>query len=131
VWWIGRLVSSASWTARRNADNSEVVLGGDNGLRGHPSGAFSKLGGSVMRATVEARTLPLVIASVHVGGVAFYDAGSVYTRLGDAEFHHGAGIGLRVLFPQFNYDPFRLDFGVPLDGDGFTVLLSYSSRQAI
>jgi hypothetical protein len=35
------------------------------------------------------------------------------------------------LFPQFNQTPFRLDLGVPLDEEGFSVLLSYGSEQAI
>jgi len=66
-----------------------------------------------------------------VGGVLFYDAGSVYGALGDARMHHDVGAGLRVLFPQFNLSPFRADFGVPLDSKGFAVTVSYGSAQAV
>jgi hypothetical protein len=128
---VGRMVASAGWTARRRAGTAEVVLGGDNGLRGYPSGEFGVSGGSVIQGTAEYRTLPLVIATVHLGAVLFYDVGSVYAALDRAAFHHGAGAGIRLLFPQVNRDPFRLDFGVPLDTGGFRVLLSYSSSQAI
>jgi hypothetical protein len=131
VWLVGRLVARASWTGRRNdSSNAQVVLGGDNGLRGHASGRFRVIGGSAMLGNVEARSLPLDILSVHVGAVLFYDVGSVYAKLREATFHHGAGAGLRVLFPQVNRSVFRFDFGVPLDESGFAVLLSYGSEQA-
>jgi hypothetical protein len=72
-----------------------------------------------------------VVEALHLGGVIFYDAGSVYTDLDKIELHHSAGAGVRLLFPQFNPTPFRLDFGVPLDQEGFTVVLSYGSDQAV
>jgi hypothetical protein len=129
---LGRIVAYADWSARRNdTSRTQVTLGGDNGLRGYPAGAFRVTGGSRLRANLEYRTLPLVISSVHLGGVLFYDLGTVYESLPSAKFHQGVGAGLRVLFSQFNPRPFCIDFGVPLDQHGFTVLLSYSSEQPI
>jgi hypothetical protein len=131
AWIAGRLVAYTSWAGRRrDSGNGAVSLGGDNGLRGYASGQFLAIGGEVLRGNLEYRTLPLVFASIHVGGVAFYDFGSVYTSLRTAELHHSVGLGLRVLFPQINRTPFGVDFGVPLEG-GFGVLLSYGSEQAV
>jgi hypothetical protein len=38
---------------------------------------------------------------------------------------------MRVLFPQLNRMPFRIDVGFPLDEGGFAVELSYGSDQAV
>lgn len=131
-WLLGRLVAAAGWTARRrDTSNGQVVLGGDNGLRGYASGRFRVIGGSAVTGNVEYRTLPLDIWSVQLGGVAFYDVGSVYQALRSAAVHHAAGLGLRLLFPQVNRDVFRFDFGVPLDETGFAILFSYGTAQMI
>jgi outer membrane translocation and assembly module TamA len=131
-WFAGRLVLYAGWTGRRqDTSATRVVLGGDNGLRGYDAGTFRVVGGSRLRTNVEYRTLPLVIESVHLGGVLFYDGGSVYAAVDEIEWQHAAGAGLRLLFPQLNHTPFRLDFGVPLDEGGFSVVVSYGSEQAI
>ncbi len=132
LWLAGRLVAYASWSGRRHdTAQSQVTLGADNGLRGYQVGAFRVVGGNRLRANLEYRTLPLVFESVHIGAVAFYDAGSVYGALADARLHHDLGVGLRVLFPQFNHTPFRADFGLPLDRNGFALLVSYGSDQAV
>jgi outer membrane protein assembly factor BamA len=47
--------------------------------------------------------------------VLFYDAGSAFERR--PSMVHSVGVGLRVLFPQFNVFPFRLDFGYVLNDD--------------
>ena len=46
---------------------------------------------------------------MHLGGVLFYDAGSAFDQ--SPSFVHTVGVGVRLLFPQFNTFPFRLDFG--------------------
>lgn len=131
-WFLGRFVAAAGWTARRrDTSNGQVVLGGDNGLRGYASGRFRVIGGSAVTGNVEYRSLPLDISSVQLGGVAFYDIGSVYETLRTAEVHHDVGLGLRILFPQVNRDVFRFDFGVPLDERGFAILFSYGTAQMI
>ena len=71
-----------------------------------------------------------MVEFVHVGGVLFYDVGTVYQELAQAELRHNVGIGLRALFPQFNRYVFRLDFGVPVgDEQGFRFELSFASAQ--
>jgi hypothetical protein len=131
AWFLGRLVLYASWMGqRRDTSNTRITLGGDNGLRGYPSGAFTVVGGSRLRGNLEYRTLPLVIESVHIGAVAFYDAGSVYASLKHVPFHQSVGAGLRLLIPQFNRTPFCVDFGFPLEG-GFSVLATYGTEQPV
>jgi hypothetical protein len=129
---FGRLIGRIDWAGRRNdTEHTQVTLGGDNGLRGYASGEFRVFGGNRLRGNLEYRSLPLVLESVHVGAVVFYDVGSVYSALAQAHFDQSIGAGLRVLFPQLNSTPFRLDLGVPLTGGGFAVGFSYGSDQAI
>jgi hypothetical protein len=129
---IGRFVGLVNWTGRRHdSSQTQATLGGDNGLRGYEAGRWRAIGGSTLRANFEYRTLPLVLESVHVGGVLFYDAGSAYNALATAQFHHALGVGLRLLLPQFNLSPFRADLGFPLDQKGFALLVSYGTEQAV
>ncbi|MDH5670762.1 MAG: BamA/TamA family outer membrane protein [Myxococcales bacterium] len=144
-WPVGRLVLKASHAARRrDTSNSVASLGGDSGLRGYPSGHFQVVGGSRTVLNLEYRTLPWRLSTVHLGGVVFFDSGSVHRRLSEFRLHHGAGLGLRLLFPQFNRGVFRLDLAVPFDRDqhsnagefflgipAFTVVLGYGSSQAV
>jgi outer membrane translocation and assembly module TamA len=76
------------------------LLGGANGLRGSRQDAYS--GKRLLLVNVEYRSAPL-----------FYDAGSAFDRLPSVV--HSVGVGLRFLFPQFNLNPFRLDFGYVLN----------------
>ena len=129
---FGRLVASAQLEARaHDSARTLVTLGGDNGLRGYPSQAFYAYGGHRARLNAELRTRPLVIASAHLGAVAFWDGGAVWSGGSAPTLHHSAGLGLRVLFPQFNRFTFRLDVAAPLDGEGFTVLATFGSLQAV
>ena len=129
---VGRLVLRAQWLAqRRDSDQGQVLLDATNGLRGvRTSSTTPVAGGSYALANVEFRSLPWVVEFVHVGGVLFYDVGTVYQELAQAELRHNVGIGLRALFPQFNRYVFRLDFGVPVgDEQGFRFELSFASAQ--
>lgn len=129
---FGRVVASAHWEGRaRDTSRRLVTLGGDNGLRGYPSQAFFGFGASRLRLNVEVRTPPLVIASAHLGLVAFWDGGAVWEAVSRFAFRQSAGLGVRLLFPQFNRFTFRLDLGVPLGGDGFSVLATFGSLQAV
>ena len=96
-----------------------VTLGGDSGLRGYKVNEFLEYGGSVIRGSAEYRSLPLELSSIHFGGVLFYDVGAVYSSIDHAQPEHSVGGGLRVLFPQFNRYPFRVDLGIPLGHQGF------------
>ncbi len=132
LWPFGRLVARAHFEGRR-ADSAAtlVTLGGDSGLRGYPSQAFYGFGACRVRFNVELRTPPLVVASGRVGAIVFWDGGAVYERLSDFALRQSAGVGLRFLFPQFNRYTFRLDVGVPFDGEGFTALVNFGSLQAV
>ncbi|WP_426745205.1 BamA/TamA family outer membrane protein [Myxococcus faecalis] len=90
-----------------------TLLGGGNGLRGAPADEYS--GKRMLLVNVEYRTAPLVIKTVHVGGVLFLDSGSAFNDRPDMVT--SVGVGLRLLFPQFNVNPFRIDFGYVLNGD--------------
>ncbi len=130
-WLLGRLVGRLSWFGQReDTSRAQVTLGGST-LRGYESGAFRVISGNSIRGNLEYRTLPVDIWSVHLGGVLFYDAGSVYASVDDVAMHHAAGLGFRLLFPQFNRSVFRFDFGVPLDDEGFRIVVGYGSSQAV
>ncbi|HYO55678.1 BamA/TamA family outer membrane protein [Archangium sp.] len=90
-----------------------LLLGGDNGLRGARPEAYS--GKRMALLNVEYRTPPLILYTVHLGGVLFYDAGSAFER--SPGFVHSVGVGLRLFFPQFNIAPFRFDFGYILNDE--------------
>ena len=130
---FGRFVFRALWDVRdHDTQKTLVSLGGDSGLRGYPAQWFNEFGASKLLFNLEYRTRPWVLSSVHVGAVLFYDAGSVYQHISELYLHQGAGVGLRVLFPQFNRYAFRIDVGTPLDEPGgYAVRLSYGSDQVI
>jgi hypothetical protein len=131
-WLWGRLVGRFFWEARRNdSQNTLVTLGGGNGLRGYPAQYLFGRGADRMLWNAEYRTRPWLLQSIHLGLVAFYDAGSVYKGLADLRVHHAIGAGVRVLFPQFNHYVFRLDVGQPIGERGLSVLLSYGSDQVV
>jgi hypothetical protein len=113
-----RLVARVTLDARRN-DTSKgyVTLGASNGLRGYESQAYREIGASRLLANVELRTMPIKWQAVQVGGVLFYDVGSVYTAIDQLKVHHAVGVGLRVLLPQLNRTPFSIDAGRYLDPD--------------
>jgi hypothetical protein len=115
----------------RNHDlfHSTLTIGGDSGLRAFPARAFplSASTGSSNRyqVNVELRSVALNLWTVHIGGVLFYDGGDAPLSLLNPGWHHGAGVGVRILFPQFNRDVLRLDLAFPFEeypppGSGFT-----------
>lgn len=121
--WIGRLHAKVV-LALRDDDLDRGAYSFDSSLvRGYP--LTNDLGRNLLRANVEYRTRPLNIWTLHVGGVLFYDGGSVFGapspgRSGDFSFRyrHSVGLGLRALFPQFDRETLRADFGFPLAADG-------------
>ena len=97
-----------------NVDDLEQrisLLGGGNGLRGALVDAYA--GRRVLLTNVEYRTAPLVVRTVHAGAVLFWDSGSAFDRA--PHVVHSVGVGLRLLFPQFNITPFRFDLGYVLN----------------
>ncbi len=95
-------------------------LGGDNGLRGYPSKQFE--GNNLWYVNAEFRSNPINILTLHIGLALFYDGGAVWGGPDpldpDQELAHtyrqSIGVGLRALFPQFDREPLRVDFGIPL-----------------
>jgi hypothetical protein len=120
-------------------DNVRLTLGSDNGMRGFAPRELQ--GNSMYRVNVELRTTALNLWTIHVGGVLFYDGGDAplgfnqYDRNGNflaAGFHQAAGLGLRVLLPQFNRDVLRLDLGFPfeIEPGGYVPRFSFAFGQA-
>ncbi|OJH41973.1 BamA/TamA family outer membrane protein [Cystobacter ferrugineus] len=110
----GRFVARALLDVNRDDLNERVLLlGGGNGLRGASPEAYS--GKRMALLNLEYRTRPLVLYTVHLGGVLFYDAGTAFDEAPSVV--HTVGLGVRLLFPQFNTFPFRLDFGYVLNGE--------------
>jgi len=123
----------------RDLDNVRLTLGSDSGLRGYAPRALQ--GNSLYRVNAELRTKALNLWSIHIGGVLFYDGGDApagwnqYDRRGKfltAGFHQDAGLGLRILFPQFNREVLRLDLGFPFETSegGYSPRFSLEFGQA-
>jgi hypothetical protein len=112
-----RVVARVGLELRRNDTvNTYVTLGSSNGLRGYKSQELLTIGGNRLLANFELRSVPfLAWEAVHIGGVVFYDVGSVYNERASFALHHAVGLGLRVLFPQLNRTPFSFDGASPLD----------------
>ena len=81
--------------------------------------------------------MALNLWTIHIGGVLYYDAGDTpdhldgYTRMGErvaTTLHQNVGIGLRILFPQFNRDVLRLDLGFPFEQTGTFYAPSFSAE---
>lgn len=122
--WIGRFAGRALVDLRAmDLNRRTTFLGGGNGLRG--VAAESLRGTSQVLFNVEYRTRPLVIRTLHVGGVLFWDGGSAFTQA--PRLSQTVGVGLRMLFPQFDVEPLRIDFGYVIAGDRPSWLNSVSA----
>jgi hypothetical protein len=111
-----RLVVRSEFEALlRDTQNRLLFTGGQRGLRGYPIGAFA---GSIRSANnVELRSMPLEVWFTRVGGVVFWDAAHVAEAASDLRLRHDVGLGMRILVPQANTVPFRLDWAFPVSGD--------------
>ncbi len=99
----------------RNHDlnHTVFVLGSSTRLRGYETQAFA--GNSFYVTNVELRTVALNLWTLHVGAVLFYDGGGAPVTLAALSWHQDAGIGLRILIPQFNRGVLRLDLAFPFE----------------
>lgn len=114
---VGRLVVDSNLAAVfNNRDNTKFVLGAESGIRGVTSRYY--LGDKAFRANVEFRSSSYKLWLVYVGGVLFYDVGSAYNKIKDANATHSLGFGLRILAPQISSQLFRIDLGFPIYGRG-------------
>jgi hypothetical protein len=131
VFWIFRFVMRAYLELRRNDSlRTYVSLGSDTGLRGHLSQEIAALGAHRMLANFELRTLPIMWQAVHLGGVIFYDVGSVFTDFASMRAYYAFGVGLRLMFPQFNRQPFSFDGGMAFD-PGFRFVPTITAGQVV
>ena len=133
-WFLGRLVWSGRVTLRRrDTAQTPVALGNDNVLRGYLAGSVPGAGMGSLISNLELRSLPVEILSVHLGVVFFHDAGGLFTHLRHVPLHHSVGMGLRVLFPQLNSYPFRLDVGLPVGprAPGLRLRMSFGGDQVV
>jgi len=110
---FGRLMFDGEFFDRyRNYSNRHYALGGDNRLRGYPPGAF--VGSKLIALNTELRSSSLDIFSAQVGAAAFYDVGDATNHVENFRLKQSVGLGLRVLFPQFDRIVMRVDWGFPL-----------------
>jgi len=131
VFSIFRCVARLSLELRqRDSQNTLVTLGSDNGLRGYESQALFGYGANRALANFELRTLPIEWQALHLGGVLFYDVGSVYQHASDMQAYHAVGVGVRLLFPQFNRMPFSFDGGMSFD-PGFRFVPAITGGQNV
>jgi len=130
----GRLFMRTDWLLRGEESHGVLIsLGGDNGLRGYPSAALLGFDAQRLRSNLEWRSAPLIWSFLHLGGVLFYDAGSLYGGREQAPFvwRQAVGVGLRLLLPQLNRSIFRFDLGVPLGEQGLGLSWSLGSSQML
>lgn len=110
----GRLYTRIAADIRQNdLNNTQVLLGGGNGLRGTAPDELT--GRNYVLGNFEYRTRSFELATVYTSMVLFYDVGSAF----DARpvFTHTTGVGLRIMLPQFNQEVLRINFGVVIGGD--------------
>ncbi len=134
----GRLFTQARLLLRWNDLNQSVsALGGDAGLRGYVTNAF--LGSDLALTNLEYRSEPWNLWSMHAGFVVFYDGGAVFSGSDPRNpaqplafaWRSSLGAGVRVLFPQFDKAPIRVDFGVPLGAPaGLSSWVTFAYAQA-
>lgn len=121
---LGRFIVRADWVGQRAQTSADPLsLGGDNGIRGYSSQHFLSFGGNRLRGNVEFRTKPIRLGPFYSGAVAFYDAGALYGGSKDSGYVHAIGLGARAILPQASSYTYRVDFGVPLEGTGFMMMI--------
>ena len=109
---FGRLILDGEFFDRyHNYLNRQFALGGDNRLRGYLK-PFT--GANLVAMNAELRSTSLDILSAQVGAVAFYDVGDAKNHIENFRLKQSVGLGLRVLFPQFDRIVMRADWGFPL-----------------
>ncbi|MGQ0507092.1 MAG: BamA/TamA family outer membrane protein [Myxococcaceae bacterium] len=110
---IGRLVFRALFDMRvADLTRNPLRLGANNGLRGVSSEVLS--GQKTLLFNLEYRTRSIEVLTAHLGLVFFYDVGSAFDQ--GPRLVHSLGVGVRALFPQFDREPFRLDFAWAING---------------
>jgi hypothetical protein len=107
------LAAGSAGVLSANQRKRYFAVGGDDGLRGYPVDEFVGCGAQYL-AHFEARTMPLHLAFLRLGGLVFYDAGHAAAEARALALYHDAGVGLRLLIPQLNTYALRADWAFPL-----------------
>jgi hypothetical protein len=128
---FGRVILDGQLEDRvRNYLHHLFSVGGDDRLRGYQPGRL--IGTNLIAATAELRTSSVELLSAQLGGAAFYDVADAPDDFQHINLRQGAGVGLRILFPEFDRIVFRADWGFPLSA-GYQVfpgVFSVSFKQA-
>jgi hemolysin activation/secretion protein len=116
-----RTVSQFAW---RQKPDYQLVLGGDNGLRGYPDRYLT--GTRLFLTNLEYRIFsPLKILTVGFGGAAFFDGGYVWRDGQDvrpADLKTDIGVGLRIgLTKSSTARIIRLDIARALNEDNWYI----------
>ena len=107
-----RLTADLRWN---DLNHRQVYLGGSNGLRGLLAEELA--GTQLLLWNAEFRTVPINLLTLHAGLVFFWDAGAAFDSPGTfPTLVHTVGVGVRALFPQFDKEPVRIDFGYVIAG---------------
>jgi hypothetical protein len=116
---FGRLIIDGLFADRyRNYSNRYYALGAENRLRGYVKPIT---GSNVIAVNTELRSTSIDILSAQVGAVAFYDAANAWYPNDPFKLKQSVGVGVRVLFPQFDRIVMRADWGFPLTpGPGYS-----------
>jgi hypothetical protein len=115
---VGRFVMNTSWSNRyRNYLNSRAVVGGEDRLRGYPTGFFS--GKDTVFLNMEYRSRAVELLKAQIGGVLFMDSGDAADGVKNLQPKQSVGFGVRVLLPQINRNVFRLDMAFPIQRGPF------------
>jgi len=116
LWAVGRLaVRLAADLKWNDLNHRPVYLGGSNGLRGLLAEELS--GSQLLLWNAEFRTVPVNLLTLHAGLVLFWDAGAAFDdKSRFPSLVHTVGVGIRTLFPQFDKEPVRIDFGYVISG---------------
>jgi hypothetical protein len=73
------------------------------------------VGPAAAAVNVELRSVPIDLLSVQSGLALFYDAGHAAARLSALSFKQSAGLGVRLVLPQFSRLVARLDWAFPMN----------------
>jgi hypothetical protein len=143
LFWKSTWLYPQTWVAHlegntgRNLDaENQLILGGNNGLRGYKN--FSFTGGRSVLANIENRFFfpGEYFHLVRFGGVLFFDSGSVVPEgsgLSLKRFKSDVGLGLRFSSTRSQSgDVVRMDFAYALNGGpgGSRFVVSIRGRQA-
>jgi hypothetical protein len=107
---VGQIQGETRWN---DSQNQFYALGSENGLRAYNISQF--IGDRRINAQLEARSVPIPIWVVRVGGVVFYDGGGAADSFRRMRYVQDVGFGLRMLVPHTSRELFRFDLAFPLN----------------